>query len=475
MSKNNASTVRESMAFFELTEAEMRAMLMRLLSHGADYADIFCEHTTTESVYLQNHIVSGACRNIDFGVGLRAVGGDRTGYAYCEKIDHKLLLQAADTAARIAAGKVCCGVAPFAAINVPNRYPVVLPLDEIRMQTCKHLLEYADRYAAALDKRIVRLRVNLVCKTTRVLFVNNLGQAYTDLRPLFNFAVTCSMEHGGQSAVASASRSFRSDAAGITEALAEVVVREAVEHTARQFGAGQPRGGEMSVVMASGSSGIFLHESIGHAFEADFNRRGMSVFSGRMGQRICSDAISVIDDGTLLGNRGAVNIDDEGVPGQCTTLVERGVLRSYLHDRISARHYGVSPTGNGRRESFRYPPLPRMRATYMHSGTHKPNELIEAVKHGIYVDTFTNGQVKIGIGDFTFYAKTGYMIENGRLTRPVKDINIIGNGPQALADISMVADNYIMDNSGWMCGKDGQSCPVACGMPGILISKIIVG
>ena len=229
-----------------------------------------------------------------------------------------------------------------------------------------------------------------------------------------------------------------------------------------------------NVVMAAGASGILLHEAMGHAFEADFNRKGQSIFSDRMGSRICAKGIQIVDDGTLPGNRGAVGWDDEGVPGQKTYMVEDGILTSYLHDRISAAWYGVAPTGNGRRESFRYAPIPRMRATYMEAGGEDPRAIVERVKEGIFVDQFSNGQVKIGEGDFTFFVKSGWLIENGRLTMPVKDINIIGNGPQALSDIVAVGSDLKIDEGAWTCGKE-QSCPVSCGIPTVLVSRLTVG
>ncbi|MDR2764530.1 MAG: TldD/PmbA family protein, partial [Tannerella sp.] len=237
----------------------------------------------------------------------------------------------------------------------------------------------------------------------------------------------------------------------------------------------QPRGGEMPVVMGAGGSGILLHEAIGHAFEADFNRKHISIFSDKLNQVVCAKHISVVDDGTIPFNRGSVNVDDEGVAGQKTYIVHNGVLTGYLHDRISAQHYGVAPTGNGRRESFRMTPVPRMRATYMEAGDCSEEEIIAAVKKGVYASGFTNGQVQIGAGDFTFFVKNGYLIENGKLTQPIKDINIIGNGPQALADITLTGNNCRIDNGTWTCGKDGQSCPVTCGMPSVLVNKLTVG
>jgi TldD protein len=230
----------------------------------------------------------------------------------------------------------------------------------------------------------------------------------------------------------------------------------------------------MSVVMGAGASGILLHEAMGHAFEADFNRKGQSIFADKMGTQVCPKGVNVVDDATITGNRGACTYDDEGVSGQKTYMVQDGVLTSFLHDMISAAWYGVESTGNGRRENFRYNPIPRMRATYMESGDADPQDIIASVKEGVYVDEFSNGQVKIGEGDFTFFVKSGYLIEDGRLTAPVKDINIIGNGPTALAQIQAVGNDLKIDNGTWTCGKE-QSVAVSCGMPTVLISNLTVG
>jgi TldD protein len=231
----------------------------------------------------------------------------------------------------------------------------------------------------------------------------------------------------------------------------------------------------MEVVVAAGDSGILLHEAMGHAFEADINRKDTSIFSDKMGKKIAEDFVTIIDDGTMPGKRGSLNLDDEGIATEKTILVNNGTLTSYLHDRISAKHYNVIPTGNGRRQDFRSIPIPRMRTTYMENGPHKREEIIASVKNGIYVDNFSNGEVNIGQGDFTFFVKFGYIIENGKLTKPIKDVNIIGNGPQALADISMVADDLDITNGIWTCGKDGQGAPVSMGIPTVKIKKLTVG
>jgi TldD protein len=283
------------------------------------------------------------------------------------------------------------------------------------------------------------------------------------------------MEQGGKIENGHASRAYRKGFEFLTDELIETLACEAVAQTSLMFEAIKPKGGEMPVVMGAGSSGILLHEAIGHTFEADFNRKNISIFSGQFGKKICSSNIDIVDDGTVEYACGAINFDDEGVESQKTYIVKNGVLESYLHDRISAKFYGVKSTGNGRRQSFRYAPLPRMRVTYMEQGCTPEADIIASVKQGIYVDNFTNGQVQIGAGDFTFFVKTGYLIEDGKLTQPVKDINIIGNGPKALADVAMVGDNLKIDEGAWTCGKDGQGVPVGQGLPSVLVSKLTVG
>jgi TldD protein len=304
---------------------------------------------------------------------------------------------------------------------------------------------------------------------------NSLGELTCDTKPMGSLAASVIFMQNGKSETKSVSRSFRMGAEMIGDALIEELADMAVEGLDASFEARRPKGGEMPVVMAAGASGILLHEAMGHAFEADFNRKGQSIFADKMGKRVAKRGINIIDDATIPGNRGALNYDDEGVTGQKTYMVEDGVLKSYLHDRISAEHFGVAPTGNGRRESFRYNPIPRMRCTYMESGSDGTlQDLIGSVRKGIFVDQFANGQVKIGEGDFSFYVKSGYTIVNGRLDMPVKDINIIGNGPKALADITAVAGDLKIDDSTWTCGKE-QSVSVSCGIPSVLVKKLTVG
>lgn len=310
---------------------------------------------------------------------------------------------------------------------------------------------------------------------SEIMMYNSLGELTSDSRPMASISVNAVFMQNGKNQTGGASRSYRMGAEFLSDSLVEELADEVVKGIDQRFEARRPKGGVMNVVMAAGASGILLHEAMGHCFEADHCRKGQSIFTDRMGQKICKSGINIVDDGTLPGMRGSLCYDDEGVPAQKTVMVEDGVLRSFLHDRISAKYYGVQPTGNGRRESFRYNPIPRMRSTYMESGTDgSVQDLIERAGSGIFVDQFSNGQVKIGEGDFTFFVKSGYLIENGRLTMPVKDINIIGNGPQALASISAVGNDLKVDPGTWTCGK-GQSAPVSCGIPSVLVEGLTVG
>jgi len=466
------------MNHFPIDDATLREVLSEALNHGGDYADIYFEHSFTHSVNMQDETVNRAAANIDYGAGVRVLRGDQCGYAYTEEASPAQLKQAARTAARIADGNRTRVDIPFhltSLRNNVNHYPIGIPWEERKIDTLIPYLQKVGRRLRELDARIIRVQASINYKTKHVGFCNSLGDIYEDLQPLGAFSVSCIIREGGNTEQAHASRSFRMGAEMLTDALVETLADECIRKARFALSATQPHGGTMPVVMAAGASGILLHEAIGHAFEADFNRKNESIFANRLHSSICRPSINVVDDGTLLYNRGSINFDDEGVAGQKTYIVREGILNSYLHDRISARHYATAPTGNGRRESFRHLPLPRMRSTYMENGTASEADLIGEVKQGIYVKDFSNGQVQIGAGDFTFFVKSGYLIENGKLTQPVKDINIIGNGPQALADILAVADNATIDNGTWICGKDGQACPVTCGMPSVLVKKLTVG
>ena len=388
------------------------------------------------------------------------------------------MTSAAKAAAQIAlsgSGKAALQYGKPASIKPPaDFYPVEKAWRDSSMSGFIPVLKKLEQLIYAKERRTVKVVARLSWSESEILMFNSSGELTCDSRPMGSLVVSAVFSENGKNENKTSSRSFRMGAEMITDALLEEMSDEAVSGIDARFRAIRPKGGKMPVVMGAGASGILLHEAMGHSFEADFNRKGQSVFAGMIGRKICSEPINIVDDGTIAGNRGSCNYDDEGIRGQKTYMVRDGVLNSYLHDRISAAWYGLEPTGNGRRESFRFNPIPRMRATYMENGNASREDLIASVKKGIYVDEFSNGQVKIGEGDFTFYVKSGFLIENGVLTAPVKDINIIGNGPQALMDIVGVGNDLKIDNGTWTCGKD-QSVPVSCGIPSVLVRNLTVG
>ena len=460
---------------FKVSEPQLQTLTATALTHGGDYCDLYFEHTTFFNLLLKDGVVSSGGFHTDFGVGIRVLKGEKTGYAYSENTEMTDMLNAARAASAIATGS-SAGGRTYA--KVADRKSDFYPMQENwRAKGADSFLPFMKDLETAVfskDSRIVKVIIRMSDSVCDVMMYNSLGELTYETRPMGSVTVTAVFQQNGKTENRSVSRSFRTGAELIGQSLLNELAEDVVKGIDERFEAIRPKGGQMSVVMGAGASGILLHEAMGHAFEADFNRKGQSIFSEKMGQQVCPKGINVVDDGTIAYNRGSGNYDDEGVPGEKTYMIHDGVLCSYLHDRISASWYGVAPTGNGRRENFRYNPIPRMRATYMESGNAEPEGIIASVKEGIYVDEFSNGQVKIGEGDFTFFVKSGYLIENGRLTAPVKDINVIGNGPQALSDILAVGNDLKIDNGTWTCGKE-QSVPVSCGMPTVLVSSLTVG
>ncbi|MCR5760116.1 MAG: TldD/PmbA family protein [Bacteroidales bacterium] len=466
---------------FSVSGEQLRTLVAEGLRTGGSWCDLFFEYTVTSDLVLRDGEVNSGGSHEDFGCGIRVLSGEKTGYAYAETTAYPELLQAAKAAAAIAdssaggsrSSETC---ATLGARLPSNRfYAAKIDWRETSAADGVPVLRRLDSAIRSRDSRVIRVIAMLSSQTSEIMMYNSLDELCCDTRPMGALMATVVFQQGDRIENKTVSRSFRSGAEMISDALIEELADMAVDGLDARFEARRPKGGVMPVVMAAGASGILLHEAMGHAFEADFNRKGQSVFSDKVGKRVAKKGINILDDATIPGNRGSLNFDDEGVPGQKTYMVRDGVLESYLHDRISARYYGVFPTGNGRRESFRYNPIPRMRCTYMESGTDGTLEdLIGSVRRGIFVKEFSNGQVKIGEGDFTFYVKAGWTIENGRLDMPVKDINIIGNGPRALADIEAVAGDLRIDDATWTCGKE-QSAPVSCGIPSVLVCKLTVG
>lgn len=458
---------------FGLGLPELRAIVAEGLK-GGDWCDLYFEQTVYNDLLLRDGVVASGGFHLDYGCGVRVLDGEKTGYAYSESTAMPALMDAA-RAARSIAGRAGSFGVPGKAVLPADLYPVRESWRGADKRALAAWLERLEAEVRAREPRTKKVIAMLSWSGSEIMMYNSLDELTSDSRPLVSVSMTVIFMHQGRTEQRSVSRSLRCGQEMLTDTLIHELADEAVRGLDDSFAARRPKGGRMPVVMAAGASGILLHEAMGHAFEADFNRKGQSIFCDRMGKRICRKGINIIDDGTIPGNRGSIRYDDEGVPGQKTYMVQDGVLTSYLHDRISASYYGVAPTGNGRRESFRYNPIPRMRATYMESGTDGSlQDLIASVRKGVYVDKFANGEVRIGEGDFTFYVNRGYLIENGRLTMPVKDINIIGNGPQALKDIVGVAGDLKIDDGTWTCGKE-QSVAVSCGIPSVLIKNLTVG
>lgn len=465
---------------FGVTIPEMETLAGTAMEGGGSYADLYFENSSFRSLLLRDGEVSSGGFHTDFGTGIRTLKGEKTGYAYCENTELKSMMEAAKAAAAISHG-IRTDAPDRPTMSFPgkpnplaDRYPIAADWNDTETSSLVEIMEKVRSNIASRDSRIVKIIVMLASQMSDIMMFNSLGEVKYETRPMGTLAVSVIFKDKDRVENTHVSKSFRCGAEMLTDSLIETISQEAVRNVDALFEARRPKGGKMPVVMGAGASGILLHEAMGHAFEADFNRKGQSVFADKLGKRICPEGITIVDDATIKGNRGACNFDDEGIPGQRTCMVENGILTSFLHDRISAGYYGVSPTGNGRRESFRFNPIPRMRATYMESGTADPADIISSVQKGIYVDEFANGQVKIGEGDFTFYVKRGFLIENGRLTMPVKDINVIGNGPQVLADIAAVGNDGKIDDGAWTCGK-GQSLPVSCGIPTVLVNNLVVG
>jgi TldD protein len=472
------SALPQGAGYFEQHGVEARmfdAAFDAALAHGADWAELYFEHTVDRQIGLRDGAINLASSSVNLGVGVRVVRGNQTGYAYSEELSTARIRDAAATAALIANGPSQRAPTGYAVQALPNRYPALLPWSGVEMEAKLPILRRLNDSTFARDPSIRKVRVTMSDTMSHVLVVDSSGRMSFDDRPMVVIEVACTAERDGRRESNSRSLAGREGFEFVTEARLQTVVKDAVDRTLFLFDARPAPAGEFPLVLAAGGAGLFLHEAIGHGMEADFNRRGTSVYSDRMHTQIAPPEVSIIDSGTMQGFRGAINMDDEGTEGQQTMLVEGGVLRSYLHDRISATHYGVSPTGSGRRQSFKHPPIPRMRTTYMQPGPSDPEEIIRSVARGIYAETFMNGEVNIGAGDFSFYIKTGYLIEGGKLTQPIKDTNIVGNGPECLTRITHVGhDLKFNDGRGW-CGKNGQSMAVGMGMPTVKISAITVG
>jgi len=460
---------------FAVTETLIRDIMSEAMSMGGDYCDVFFQHNISNTIGLEDKEVNRAYTDVGLGVGIRVLKGDQTGYSFTEELTPKAMKLAAKTAAAIANQGKTMPPQELKLIQTPSYYPIETPWEQVGIDEKIPFLQTINDKVFAQDPRVIKSNIWFINDTSTILIATSEGRVAFDYQPMGMIYVNCTAEQDGQRETNSFNLSGRRGIEFFTPENVDRLASEAVNRTVTLFEAVKPEAGEMQVVLAAGSSGILLHEAIGHGMEADFNRKKVSIFSDKLNKPVAESFVNIVDDPTNLNIRGSLNVDDEANTTEKTYLVENGILKSYLHDRISAQYYGVKSTGNGRRESFRHPVLPRMCNTYMENGPHTKEEVIANVKKGLYAETFTNGQVFIGAGDFTFYVKSGALIEDGKITQPVKDVNIIGNGPEVLKNIVMVGNDMRMAEGGWTCGKNGQGVPVSMGLPTVLVSSITVG
>jgi TldD protein len=460
---------------FGLDAAAMEKLLAIAMSRGGDYADLYCEYKLSNSISFEENQVKDAARGIVLGAGVRVVAGDKTGYAYSDDLSFERLKRAAETAAHIAMQQRQVGPIAIAAQSLPQYYLGREMAGDAAVKQKLALIERASQAGYAADRRITRMFVNYGDEIRIVQIANTAGQLVRDTQPMVRFRVRALAEEGSErqnGSMAGGGRVGLEHFATTTpESLGEKAARQAIT----MLHADEAPAGMMEVVLGNAYSGILLHEAVGHGLEADFNRKGTSNYSNRVGEMVASELCTVVDDGTIAGDRGAINVDDEGNASQRKVLIERGRLVGYMHDRISARAMSAPATGSGRRESYRHVPLPRMTTTYMLAGESTPEEIIRSVKRGFYAVSFGGGQVDITNGDFVFAVTEGYLIEDGKVTRPVKGATLIGNGPEVLGQVNMVGNDFRISEAMWTCGKDGQSVPVGVGMPHAKIAAITVG
>jgi TldD protein len=462
---------------FGVSERDLDNYLAEALSSGGDYADLYFEYLATTSVSLEESMVKSATQGVSLGVGIRVIAGERTGYAYSDNLAAERILHAARVAACIAAGPAKIPKQGFEEASKRDLYRLSsLPGDTTLSQRVQ-LVKRADEAARSFDSRVFQVQASYADSVRHMLVATSDGILSFDTQPMARMGVfVLARENGGNPEQGYLGGGGRYPFAYFLEdKTPEYFAREAARQAVDQLGAAEAPAGEMTVVLGPGWPGILLHEAVGHGLEADFNRKGVSAFSGRIGQQVASPLCTVVDDGTIASRRGSLNVDDEGTPTAQNVLIENGILRGYLQDRLSSRILSAQPTGSGRRESYKHIPMPRMTNTYLLAGESGPEDIIRSVKKGLYCATFGGGQVDITSGNFVFSATESRLIEDGKLTRRVRGASLIGNGPEALKYVSMVGHDLLLDEGMGTCGKEGQSVPVGVGIPTVKIDRMTVG
>ena len=477
--KNDFYTIADRclLAPYDIDSTGLQRVLDQMLVHNIDYADLYFQYNRSEGWMLEEGIVKSGSFNIEQGVGVRAISGEKTGFAYSDDISMPALVSAAQATRAIAHQGGASSVRGMRQ-NALQRSQLYLPDDPIASLKDADkvgLLERLERITRQLDRRITQVIASLAGEYEVILVVRSDGVLAADVRPLVRLSLQVIAEEGDRREQGVAGGGGRFNYAYFNDEVLLDYAKKAVHQAVVNLDARPAPAGTMTVVLGSGWPGILLHEAIGHGLEGDFNRKGSSAFSGRIGERVASPGVTVVDDGTIPQRRGSLNIDDEGNPTQCTTLIEDGILRGYLQDSLNARLMGTPVTGNGRRESFAHIPMPRMTNTYMLNGDKDPAEIIASVKHGLYAANFGGGQVDITSGKFVFSAAEAYMIEDGKITYPVKGATLIGNGPDVLTRVSMIGNDMALDPGVGTCGKDGQSVPVGVGQPTLRVDGLTVG
>lgn len=462
---------------FGITKGDLEAYLAVALEGGGDYADLYFEYVASTTLSLEEEMVKGASQNVSMGVGVRVISGEKTGYAYTGDLAPEKIRQAARTAACIANGPA--KVDKVGLEEKPRRdlYPVVTPAGERPLADRVELLRRADRAARAYDPRVFDVHASYVDNIRHVMVATSEGTLNFDTQPMARISVAVlARDDGGTPQEGYAGGGGRVGLETLlTEKTPEKYAIDAARQAILQLDAAEAPAGEMTVVLSSGWPGVLLHEAVGHGLEADFNRKGVSAFSNRIGEKVASELCTVVDDGTIANGRGSINVDDEGHQTQQNVLIENGVLKGYLQDRLSSKLMGAAPTGSGRRESYKHAPMPRMTNTFLMAGDSAPEDIIRSVPRGLYAVNFAGGQVDITSGNFVFSASEAYLIEGGKVTRPVRGATLIGNGPEALKYVSRVGHDLKLDEGIGVCGKEGQTVPVGVGMPTIRIDRMTVG
>lgn len=464
-------------SFFHVSQEQIRKILEAALAKGAEFADVFFEYRISSNLSFEEDIVKTARRGIVSGVGVRAVRGDQIGFAFSEELNTEKMVAAARAAASIAADDLAkVRILPVCERAVGDFYHVEELATSADLQRKLALINEANAAAKAYDPAIVRVSVNFNDEVRHLAYADSNGVTWEDSQPVFVFSTSCIAERNGrrESGFASGGGRIGLEYFDLNRS-ASSIAKDAARLAVLNLSAVEIEAGPQTVVLGNADSAVLLHEAVGHGLEADFNYKKLSNYSGRIGEKVASDQCTIVDEGLFENMRGTINIDDEGNAPQSTVLIENGILKGYMTDRISARKLGVAASGNGRRQAYNYPPMPRMTNTYLRNGEHSADEILSSVKKGIYAKSFTGGNVDITKGDFTFSCSEAYLIEDGRITTPIKGATLVGNGPDVMTGVTMVGNDLKFTDGGWTCGKSGQLVPVGMGTPTVKVDEITVG